>query len=433
MYIWPKQNRGRLAAVIGTAAVLGLAACTSSNTSGSGKPGSQIPWTATQTIYFATAGLGAEGAATNVAIASFEKLHPNITVKILNLSSTSTIAQQQEEKYFLANSATPDVLYTDVIWPPAFARAGWIANLSSFHPNMSGFFAGQAASGEYNGGIYAIPWYINAEGLYYRTDLIKTPPTTIAELVSDAKKAVKTDHSLKEGLAFEGAEAEAAVTAWQSFGAQIGLSSLPNINTAANRNALNFMYDAIHTYKIAPAAVTAWQEPNVADAWTSCQTPFALDWPYLFALSESKTNPCVDGHTGWIPFPNTTPQSSPQSSLGGDDLAINSKSIHQAAAWKFIQYLTSVGAQVTRGIGSGDPPAVKAAYDSKLYAAAPYFRQEAAVYDVVTPRAVTPEWAQISGSYLQPLISSVLSGESTSASALAGAAPTVAQLLATAK
>jgi multiple sugar transport system substrate-binding protein len=430
--MWPKQGRGRLTAVIGTAAVamLGIAACSSaSSTTGStSSSGSQVKASAKQTIVFATAGLGSEGTATKAAIAGFEKLHSNITVDILNLSSSATVAQQQEEKYFLAGSTTPDVLYTDVTWPSAFARAGWIANLSSFHPNNSEFFPGQVATGAYNGGTYAIPWFINAEGLYYRTDLVKTPPTTISELVSDAKSALAKDHSLKEGLAFEGAEYEGAVTAWQSFGAQIGASSLSNIDTAANKSALSFEYDAIHTYKISPSAVTAWQEGNVQDAWLSCQTPFALNWPYIFQLSETKTYPCVDGHTGWVPFPSATPQSS----LGGDDLAINAKSTHKAAAWEFIQYLTSVGAQDTRAISAGDPPSVKAAYNSTLYSAAPYYKQEAAVYSVVTPRPVTPEYAQISAQ-LQPMISSVLSGEATPAAALATAAPTVAQLFSTAK
>ena len=205
---------------------------------------------------------------------------------------------------------------------------------------------------------------------------------------------MKADPSLKEGLAFEGAEYEGAVTAWQSFGAQIGLSTLSNIDTPANKNALSFMYDAIHTYKISPAAVTAWEEGNVQSAWLSCQTPFALNWPYIFQLSETKTYPCVDRHTGWIPFPSATPQSS----LGGDDLAINAKSTHKAAAWAFIQYLTSVGAQDNRAISAGDPPSVKAAYNARLYAAAPYYKQEAAVYNVVTPRPVTPVYPQISPS-----------------------------------
>jgi len=275
--------------------------------------------------------------------------------------------------------------------------------------------------------VYAIPWFINAEGLYYRTDLIKSPPTSISQLVADARAAMKKDPALKEGLAFEGAEYEGSVTAWQSFGASIGSAALKNIDTPANQAALSFMYDAVHTYKIAPTAVTGWEEGNVQDAWLSCQTPFALNWPYIFQLSETKTYPCVDGHTGWVPFPSATPQSS----LGGDDLAINAKSTHKAAAWEFIKYLTSTSAQDARAVTAGDPPSLKAAYNSALYASAPYYRQEAAVYDVVTPRPVTPVYAQISAQ-LQPMISAVLSGQQSAPAALTATAPTVAQLLATA-
>jgi multiple sugar transport system substrate-binding protein len=426
--MWPGNGRQKAFAAVAVCATatLGLAACGSSSSGSSGSSGKQVAASAKQTIEFATAGLGTEGTATKAAITGFEKLHPNITVTILNLSSNATVAQQQEERYFLASSATPDVVYTDVTWPSAFARSGWLANLNSFKPDTSSFFAGQMATGEYNGGTYAIPWFINAEGLFYRTDLIKTPPTSISALVSDAKSAMARDKSLKEGIAFEGAEYEGAVTAFQSFGGQISLSDLKNIDTPANKAALNFEYDAIHTYKIAPSAVTAWEEPNVQAAWQAGQTPFALNWPYLYQLSEAKGSNLA-GKTGWIPFPSATPQSS----LGGDDLAINAKSTHKAAAWEFIQYLTSSAAQDTRAINAGDPPSLKAAYNSTLYTAAPYYKQEQAVYNVVTPRPVTPVYSEISAQ-LQPMISSVLSGQSTPTAALQSAAPTIAQLVQTA-
>jgi multiple sugar transport system substrate-binding protein len=426
-----RRPRVALAAVTaGTMVAIGVAACGSS-----GSSSSQVPASAKQTIVFATAGLGTEGQATKRAIAAFEKLHSNIKVTILNLSSNSTVAQEQEEHDFIAGSSTPDVLYTDVTWPSTFARSGWIANLNSYNPDTSEFFPGQMATGKYNGGVYAIPWFINAEGVYYNTSMVKTAPTSVAALVSDAKTAMRTHPALKEGLAFEGAEYEGSVTAWQSFGAQIGLSKLGNIDNPANQSALTFMYDAIHTYKISPPAVTGWQEANVQSAWLAGQTPFALNWPYIYALSESKGSngkplyPAVYGKTAWIPFPSATPQSS----LGGDDLVINAKSTHKAAAWEFIKYLTSVSAQDARAIFAGDPPSVKAAYNSTLYKAAPYYRNEAAVYNVVTPRPVTPVYPQLSASVFQPLISSVLSGQATPAEALKTNAPTVTQLLATAK
>jgi multiple sugar transport system substrate-binding protein len=428
MTVWPGHIPFRSLAVVAAGGLLvaGLAACGSS--SGGSSAGSQVKASAKQTIVFATQGLGTEGTATANAVKAFEKLHPNITVKILSLSPTSDVAEQQLEHYFIAGSSTPDVVTTDVTWPSTFARSGWIANLSSFHPNTSAFFGGQMATGSYKGGTYAMPWFINAEGIYYNTSIIKTAPTSISQLVSEAQHAMATDKSLKEGLAFEGDEYEGSVTAWQSFGAQIGLSDLGNINTSANAAALNFMYDAIHNYKISPSAVTGWQESNVQAAWLSGQTAFALNWPYIFQLSESKTNgkptyPAVYNKTAWIPFPSATPQSS----LGGDDLAINAKSTHQAAAWELIQYLTSVSAQDTRAIFAGDPPSVTAAYNSTLYKAAPYYSSEKAVYSVVTPRPVTPVYPAISSTF-QSMISSVLSGQSSASAALAANAATVKQL-----
>jgi len=288
------------------------------------------------------------------------------------------------------------------------------------------------ATGQVKGGVYAIPWFINAEGLYYRTDLIKTPPTSAAALFSDAVAAMKADRSLKEGLAFEGDKYEGAVTAFQSMGGQLTPTALNNIDTSANVGVLTMMSDAVHKYHIAPTAVSTWEESQVQDAWLSGQTPFALNWPYIFALSDGKgCQPgckAVFGKTGWVPFPN--PTGSPQASLGGDDLAVNAKSTHQAAAWELIQYLSSDSAQVARAIAAGDPPSVKSAYNSQLYAAAPYFKQEQAVFSAATPRPVTPVYTQIS-SQLQTMLSSVLSGQSTASAALSSTAPTVKQLLST--
>ncbi len=423
-----KRRAAAVAVAIGTAASLAAAGCSSS---GSGPAGKQVPASARQTIVFATQGLGAEGTATQAAVKAFEKIHPKIHVTILTLSPTSDVAYQQLTQRFTAGSSTPDVITSDVIWPVTFARPGWLANMNKFKPDTSAFFPGQMATGMYKGGIYAIPWFINAEGLYYRTDLIKTPPTTAAQLFRDALAAMKADPKLREGLAFEGDKYEGAVTAFQSFGGQIAPSNLGNINTPANVGVLTMMFDAVHKYHIAPTAVSTWEESNVQSAWLAGQTPFALNWPYIFALSQGSNPayPSVKDKTGWIPFPN--PTGKPQASLGGDDLVMNAKSTHQAAAWAFIKYLTSNQAQIARAIAAGDPPAVKSAYTPKLYATAPYFRQEQAVFSVATPRPVTPVYTQIS-TQLQTMISSVLSGQASPSSALSTTAPTVKQLQATA-
>lgn len=407
-----------------TATGLAVSAC---GNGGSGTSGSGTGANADQTIVFATQGLGTEGDATKAAIAGFEKAHPQIHVQLLTLSPTSNNAYQQLQQRFVAKSSTPDVITSDVIWPATFAQAGWLAPLDSYQPGLSRFFPGQVRSAQLGGKTYGIPWFINAEGLFYRTDLVPKPPTTPQQLVAMAQAAVKKDPALKEGLAFEGDKYEGAVTAYINFlGGFGGSLNAANLDTPQNVQALQFMRDTIATYHVAPKAVTGWQESDVQDAWLSGQTAFAMNWPYLYQLSE-QSGSAVKGKTGWMPFPSGT--GAPQAALGGDVLAINARSDHKAAAWELIQYLTSLQVQIQRAVSAGDPPAVQAAYTNELYTKAPYYKQEKAVFQYATPRPVNPAYPQISNQ-LQTALSSALTGQQSAQQALAGVAPTVKNIAA---
>jgi multiple sugar transport system substrate-binding protein len=372
------------------------------------------------TIVFAESGLGAEGAQTQKAINAFMRANPSIKVQIQVLSSDSTTYLSQLEHDFIAGSSTPDVFESDVTYPAKFAQAGWVKALTSFKPSLSQYFRTEVAAGTYKGATYAIPWFDNPEGLFYRTDLVKTPPKTPAQVVLDAQAAVKADKSLKEGLAFEGAKYEGAITAFltldSSFGGKLNPS---NINTAGNRAALSFLHDAIFKNHIAPAAVTGWQEGQVEQEFVSGHTAFAIDYPFVESLA---TSPPVKGHVGYIPFP-AGPGGSPGSALGGEMLAINAKTTNSAAAWKLIQYLTSPSVEVARAEATGDPPSLPSAYTSALYAKAPYFAAVKTLNTYSQPRPVSPNYLTIS-SDLQAMLSSVFAGSSPT-SALASAATTI--------
>jgi multiple sugar transport system substrate-binding protein len=387
-------------------------------------PAKQTGASAKQTITISLQGLGAETTETEAQIKAFNQANPNITVKPLILSSDASALYQQLTQRFVAGSGSPDVIISDVVWPATFAKAGWIAPLDKYNPDLTSFFSAQAQTVRYNGHVYGIPWFINAEGLYYRTDLVPTPPTTPAELVADAKAALAKDKSLKEGLAFEGSKYEGVVTAFQNFLGGFGGKLDPtNINTPANQQALQFMHDVVYKDKIAPTAVTGWTEQQVQDAWTSGQTAFAVNWPYL--LQVSQTAAAVKGKVGYMPFPSGT--GTPAAALGGDDLVINAKSAHQAAAWKFIQFLSTSQQQIARAVPTGDAPALQAAYTSQLFTQAPYFQQALPLFKVTANRPVTPNWPQMS-TFLQTMLSSVLSDQSSAASALSSVAPQIKPL-----
>lgn len=403
------------------AVALAAAACGSGSSSSSGTPAN-----ANQTVVFASAGLGTEGQATQAAANDFQKLHPNIHIQILALSSNSTQFLQQIQQRFIAGSSTPDVIESDVTYPATFARAGWVAQLDKYGPDLSGFFPGQVKAGQYQGKTYAIPWFINPEGLFYRTDLVPTPPSTPQQLVQEAQAATQRDPSLKEGLAFPGAKYEGAITAYMCFQGGFGGQLNPsNLNTPQNQQALQFEHDTIYSTHIAPQAVTGWQEGEVQQAFTSGQTPFAINYPFVFGAAAKPDSAVPVNKIGFTAFPPGT--GAPQAPLGGEMLALNAKSQHAAAGWQFIQYLESPQVQQQRAIATGDPPGLQASYNQALFSQAPYFQQVESLAKVTVPRPVTPNYPQISTS-LQTMISSVLSNLTSPSSALSTASSQVKTL-----
>ncbi len=369
------------------------------------------------TLVFATQGLGTEAQATNAAVAAFEKIHPHIHVQIETLSASSNNAYQSLVTDLASGSATPDVITSDVIWPATFAAAKWIMPLNQFHPKLSAFFPGMVKAGVYHNELYAMPWFINVEGLYYRTDLVKTPPTTFAQLISDAKSAMSKNPKLM-GLAFEGNKYEGAVTVFQDVsggfgGAFLNAQGKPVINSPQNIEALTWLDNALKT-GLTPQAATTWEEGNVQQAFLSGDAVFATNWPYLYPLAE-QTGSAVKGKVGFVPPP--VQNGTPTASLGGDSLVINKNTKYPQQAWELVQYLTSASTMMHRALISGDPPARTDAYTASLLKTAPWFKQEEAVYKYATPRPVTPLYPQISAK-IQEALSAVYSGQTTPTKAL---------------
>jgi multiple sugar transport system substrate-binding protein len=397
--------RGGLAAL-----VLLAAACSSGggNTTG-----------ATETIVFAESGLGTEGQATQDAVNAFMDANPGIRVEIQVLSVDASQYLQQLDQRFLAGSSTPDVFEVDEIAPKTLVKSGWLYNLDQFNPDLGAYLPSALAPGKSNGHTYAVPWFVNTEGLFYRTDLIPTPPTTPAELITDAQAAMKADSSIKYGLAFEGAKYEGAVTSFMVLEGGFGGKLDPaNLNTPENQQALQFEYNLVNVNRIAPQAVTGWKEGDVQQAFTSGQAAFAINWPFVFAASKGSP---TEGKVGFVPFAGKG------ATLGIEMLAMNGKTQHSAAAWKLIQYLSSVAAQDNRAQATGDPPSVSAAYNAALFAQADYFKAVQKVAQVAAPRPDSPQYPKVSEA-LQTMISAVLSNLTTPDKALSETAPKVATI-----
>ena len=326
-------------AVLALAAIspaLLVGACGSSSSSSSGGSSTSLAAAATaptkpQTIVWAVqggvnGGVGSEGLASRDVIANFEKVHPNIKVQVLALSSDADTAIQTVNQAFIAGDSTPDIIDSDPTWVAPFANAGFIVPLQQSGISPTSFLPGEVSQGTYNGKLYGVFWYDGAEGLYYRTDLVKTPPKTPMQLVTDAQAAMKADPKLKEGIAFEGMKYEGAVTVFNDLMASFGGKFDPsNLDTPQNVAALQFLHDLIYKYKVASTSVTSWDEGGADKAFQAGQAAFETNWPFVLQEVNTKGSPLYN-KVGFEPFPTLSGVGT--ATQGGDELVINAKTKH---------------------------------------------------------------------------------------------------------
>ncbi len=90
------------------------------------------------------------------------------------------------ENTLRTRSGDIDVMSIDVIYPALFASKGWTVTLNDKWPasDRADYLSGPIRSCTYNGKIVAAPMRTDLGLIYYRTDIIKTPPNTWNDLVN---------------------------------------------------------------------------------------------------------------------------------------------------------------------------------------------------------------------------------------------------------
>src|SRR5215218_11324972 len=96
----------------------------------------------------------------------------------------------------LAANTAPDVIEMGNTEMTKYMAAGAFADLTakkSSFANSSSWLKGLAASGQFNGKVYGVPYYAGSRVVTYRTDLFKKAginkvPSSLAEYTADARK-----------------------------------------------------------------------------------------------------------------------------------------------------------------------------------------------------------------------------------------------------
>ncbi len=391
------MKAARLSVIAGVAVIgIALAGCTGGGSSGGssgGDAGANL--TGTGPITYVQ---GKDNS--NVVrplIDKWNAAHPN--EKVTFKEQTDKADQQHDDlvQNFQAKNPNYDVVDVDVVWTGEFAAKGWLQPLTGgFKMDNSALLAGPVKSGTYNGTQYAAPQTSDGGILYYRTDLVPTPPKTWDEMMADCSIAKAHNIGCYAGqfAQYEGLTVNAAEAINTNGGTIVGDDGKTvTVNSPEANAGLTRLVTAFKNGNI-PAEAITYQEEQGRIAFEAGKLLFLRNWPYVYSLAKTDGSSTVKTTLGMAPLPGTS--GAGVSSLGGHNAAISVYSKHKATAFAFLKYLQSEETQkffVTQGSLA---PVLASLYDDPaLNTQLPYLSTLKTSLAGAVPRPVSPFYPAI--------------------------------------
>jgi multiple sugar transport system substrate-binding protein len=300
-----------------------------------------------------------------------------------------------------ARNHAVDVMSIDVVCPSEFASNGWIRPIAESQWSSSeraNYLPGPIQSCIYQGQLAAAPFRTDIGVIYYRTDLISTPPSSWEEMTTAAQAA---SGKTKYGYVWQAAQYEGLVCNFvevlYGFGGSIldtSDSTRVTVNSSEAQAALTKMVSWVGT--ISPPAVTTYMEDDARLVWQNGNAAFMRNWPYAYALGKASGVPIAnkfDIHPMLYGGSNATGHSC----TGGWNLAINAYSPNADAAWEFMHYLLGSDAQTKIATDASLTGTLQSVYDdAAVIARQPLFSRLKPILQTALPRPVSPRYPDVS-------------------------------------
>ena len=326
-------------------------------------------------------------------VAKWNAAHPKEKVTFKEQSDQADQQHDDLVQHFQAKDQHYDVALVDVVWTAEFAAKGWLQPLTGqFKFDTSAMLPATVKTATYNNTLYAAPAQSDGGLLYYRKDLVPTPPKTQAEMVKDCAIAKAKgigcfagQYAKYEGLTVNAAEAI------NTAGGQIVKADgkTPDVTSPQAAQGLQFLVDNYKNGNIPRQAIT-FQEEQGRQAFEAGQLLFLRNWPYVYNLAKTDGSSKVKNTFGIAPLPGLDGKPG-ASSLGGHNAAMSVYSQHKATALDFIKFLTNTETEKFYATQGSLAPTLTALYDDPtLTQKLPYLPVLKTSIQNAVPRPVTP-------------------------------------------
>lgn len=338
--------------------------------------------------------------------------HPDEQVTFQEQPNDADTVHDNYVQQLQAGQSDYDVLGLDVIWTAEFAANDWIVPLEGeYAVDNTGIIPATVESATYNGTQYAAPKNTNGGLLFYRTDLVPTPPSTWSELLDSCPIAAEKNINCYVGqfAQYEGLTVNASEFINANGGSFVEADgTTPAVDTPGTRAGLEQIQQAFDSGVI-PQVATTFKETESQQAFQDGGAMYLRNWPYVYGTAAEEGSQVI-GNYGVAPLPGPTGPGA--STLGGYNLAISAFSNNKLTAHDFIQFVQSPDAQ--RIVAEGAFPPVRADLysDPALVAEYPYLPTLLTSIENAVPRPVTPFYPAVSA-VIQENVAGVISGSKT--------------------
>ncbi|GGC95980.1 ABC transporter substrate-binding protein [Tersicoccus solisilvae] len=323
-------------------------------------------------------------------IAKWNAAHPNEKVTFKEQSDNADQQHDDLVQNFQAKNANYDVVSVDVVWTAEFAAKGWLQPLKdSMSLDTSKMIPSTVKAATYNNTLYAAPQSSDGGILWYRKDLVPTPPKTWDEMMGMCDIAKKNNIGCYAGQAakYEGLTVNASEAINSAGGKILDDSGKPAVNSDEAKKGLQNLADAYKNGNMPKEAIT-FQEEQSRAAFQNGNLLFLRNWPYIYNLLKGEGSKVADKF-GMAPLPGKDGPGA--SSLGGHSSAISVYSKNKATAKDFLTFVTSEEQQKAFAVNGSLAPVLGSLYtDAAVVKELPYLPVLKTSIDNAVPRPVTP-------------------------------------------
>ena len=360
----------------------------------------------------------------------YQKRNPNVKVEVEVGGATSDSQQQYLSTVLSSKDSVLDLVLIDVIRPAQWAAQGWAEPLDSYlgadkAKILPTYLKAYAEANQVNGKLMALPYFADAQFLYYRKDLLEKYKRPVpkswddmietAKIIMDGEKAPQLQGFSTAGAPIEGTVCTYLVPLW-SMGSDITKDGKLNIDTPEARQPFQ-LYGRMKQAGVLPKNIAEIPTDRIRVDFQAGNVVFAQSWGYFWNRAENDADSKVKGKVGVTVLPHDKGGKS-ATCIGGWQVAVSAYSKNKPEAVKFARYLSSPEVSKMQAIMASHLPVFPQVYkDPEVIKANPWFADALPVVETAKSRPVSAQYPQVSDA-IRSNMNAYLAGTKTTDTAL---------------